>query len=372
MVNYKITPLTIVVLILFITLSISLLISTSKEYRQRITVINEVNQIEDITNSRNFDQNENEDITNSRNFDQNENEDITNSRNFDHEKVNRKPNITYLKMNKHYTSLKSSFNCSDQHIVLLVLIKSHPKDLNRRKLIRGTWGKNENTLNQNLFRKYFLIGKTIYSEFSQNLEEEISIYKDIVTGEFEDVFYNLPEKAEIGFEWSYKHCSFDYLLETDDDVFVNIPLILFKIENKEFSDTGTYIGNGKINDPVVREAKYGEKYIVSMDDYGGLVYPPYCSGGAYILSQDVIRKILPFIKQHPYKLDDVYIGMLVYNAGVNVEHYQGFNLVAEKCEYDNAEIAHHPADDENCMFKLFHNMISSNAKTDFVKKNYLE
>ena len=157
-------------------------------------------------------------------------------------------------MNKHYTSLKSNFNCSDQHIVLLVLILSHPKDLKRRKLIRKTWGKNGNILNHNLFKKYFLIGKTIHSQFSKNLEEEISIYKDIVIGEFEDVFYNLPEKAEVRFEWSYKHCSFDYLLETDDDVFVNIPLILFKIENREFSDTGTYIGNGKIKDPVVREA----------------------------------------------------------------------------------------------------------------------
>ena len=209
----------------------------------------------------------------------------------------------------------------------------------------------------------------MHGEFSKNLEEEISIYKDIVTGELEDLFYNLPEKAEIGFEWSYKHCSFYYLLETEDDVFVNIPLILFKIENIH---KGTYIENDKINDPVVREAKYGEKYIVSMEDYSGSVYPPYCSGGAYIFSQGVIRKIVPFIRQHPYKLDDVYIGMLVYNAGVNVKHYQGLHLVAEKCEYDNAEIAHHPADDENCMFKLFYNMISSNAKIDFVKTIYLE
>ena len=114
----------------------------------------------------------------------------------------------------------------------------------------------------------------MYGEFSKNLEEEISIYKDIVTGELEDLFYNLPEKAEIGFEWSYKHCSFYYLLETEDDVFVNIPLILFKIENIH---KGTYIENDKINDPVVREAKYGEKYIVSMEDYSGSVYPPYCS-----------------------------------------------------------------------------------------------
>ena len=50
---------------------------TFKENRQRITVINEISQFEDITNSRNFDQNENKDMTNSRNFDQGENEDIT-------------------------------------------------------------------------------------------------------------------------------------------------------------------------------------------------------------------------------------------------------------------------------------------------------
>ena len=201
MVNCKITRLTIVILIFLITFDISVLILTFNKNRQRITVVNEINQVEDITNSRKL----------------------------DHEKVNRKLNITYLKMNKHYTSLKSTFNCSDQHIVLLVLIKSHLKDLIRRKLIRETWGKNGNILNYNLFKKYFLIGKTIYSEFSKNREEEISIHKVIVTGEFEDVFYNLSEKAEIGFEGSYKHCSFDYLLETDDDVFVSIPLILFKI-----------------------------------------------------------------------------------------------------------------------------------------------
>lgn len=74
----------------------------------------------------------------------------------------------------------------------------------------------------------------MYSEFSGNLEEEISIYKDIITAEFEDIVYNLSKKAEIKFESSYKHCLFNYLIKTDDGVFVNILFVLLKIENREF------------------------------------------------------------------------------------------------------------------------------------------
>ena len=77
MLNCKIARLTIVILTLLFPLYISVLILTFKENRQRITVINEISQFEDITNSRNFDQNGNKDMTNSRNFDQSENEDIT-------------------------------------------------------------------------------------------------------------------------------------------------------------------------------------------------------------------------------------------------------------------------------------------------------
>ena len=296
----------------------------------------------------------------------------THLRKIDHNKVNRIPNFSYLDMSKHFTSLRSTFNCSTQHITLLVLIKSHPKDFIRRQLVRKTWGTNGNTLKQNHFKKFFLVGQPKDGGDALKLGEEISTYRDIICGEFEDVFYNLPEKAEIGFEWSYKHCSFDYLLETDDDVFVNIPLILQKIKNGEFPKTDAYLGNGKVHDPVVREEKYGEKYIVSMEDYGGTIYPPYCSGGAYIFLQDVVEKILPFIKQHPYKLDDVYIGMLVYNTGVNVRHYQGFNLVAQNCNYNEEEIAHHPADHESCMSRFFHNMTFSKAKSNFVQNIYLE
>lgn len=52
----------------------------------------------------------------------------------------------------------------------------------------------------------------------------------------------------------------------------------------------------------------------------------------------MLSERLHFIRQHPYELNDAYIGMLVYNTNVNVKQYQGFKLVTENRKYGNAEI----------------------------------
>ena len=243
----------------------------------------------------------------------------------DQSKIIREKRQTYLDNNKHYTSLQSSFNCSKNHITLLVLIKSEAKSIARRKLVRATWGRYEDIKETHHFRKFFLIGNVKSKELQAFVSEEEKVFADIIRGDFADTFYNLSEKAEVGFEWSYKHCSFEYLLETDDDVFINIPLILQMINDQIFPKTDVYFGNVKENDSVIRE-KTGRfaKYSVSFEEYAGSKYQTYCSGGAYILSSDVIQKILPFIKQHPFILDDVYVGMLVFNAGVKPMRYEGF------------------------------------------------
>ena len=70
------------------------------------------------------------------------------------------------------------------------------------------------------------------------------------------------------------------------------------------------MGNVKLNDTVVRD-KIGiyAKYSVGFEEYAGSTYQPYCSGGAYILSSDVVGKLLPYIKQHPFSIGDVFVGM---------------------------------------------------------------
>ena len=294
----------------------------------------------------------------------------------DQSKITREKHQAYLKSNEHYTSLQSSFNCSKTHITLLVLIKSEAKNIARRKLVRTTWGRYEDIKESSQFRRFFLIGNIKSKELQAFVSEEEKVFDDIVRGDFVDTFYNLSEKAEVGFEWSYKHCSFEYLLETKDDAFINIPLILQNINDQLFPKTDVYLGNLKENDPVIRE-KVGRfaKYSVSFEEYAGSTYQSYCSGDAYILSSDVIKKVLPYIKQHPFVLDDVYVGMLVYNAGVKPIHYEGFYLQDDhenaECEYKSNIIAFHPANKYSCMVKLFCSMLEDMSDSLFVQRTYL-
>ena len=293
----------------------------------------------------------------------------------DMRKIIRTKNFTYLRNDRHYTSLKSTFNCSNSYITLLALIKSHPKHAERRKLVRTTWGRYDQTQNSYDFRRFFLVGTAQGKELKTVVSEEEEEFGDIVTGNFEDTFYNLSEKAEVGFEWSYKHCSFEYLLETDDDVFINIPLILEKIRDQVFPKTDAYLGNVKLNSLVVRnETGMYQKYSVSFEEYAGLRYQPYCSGGAYIFSSDVIEKILPFVRQNPFSIDDVYIGMLVYNAGVKATSHEGFSLhdidTVGECEYTPNLIAYHPAKRRDCMIELFCSLLAGLSDNLFVQRNY--
>ena len=124
----------------------------------------------------------------------------------DRSKIIRTKNLTYLENNKHYTSLQSSFNCSENLITLL--IKSQAKSIGRRKLVRATWGRYGDIKKTNHFRRFFIIGSVINKELQTFVSKEEEVYGDIIRGDFADTFYNLSEKAEVGFEWSYKHCSF--------------------------------------------------------------------------------------------------------------------------------------------------------------------
>ena len=40
---------------------------------------------------------------------------------------------------------------------------------------------------------------------------EVAEYEDMIFGDFSDIFYNLPIKVIMGFEWATKYCDFDFL-----------------------------------------------------------------------------------------------------------------------------------------------------------------
>ena len=57
--------------------------------------------------------------------------------------------------------------------------------------------------------------------------EESRTYGDILQEDFVDSYMNLTLKSVMGLKWASTYCSqTQYLLKTDDDIFVNVPVLL--------------------------------------------------------------------------------------------------------------------------------------------------
>ena len=139
----------------------------------------------------------------------------------------------------------------------------------------------------------------------------------------------------MGFEWAVRYCDFEYLLKGDEDVFVNVPRLLAYLNERNTLRTKLYAGNVRYNTGVFRSSRYA----VQKDEFRENIYPPYCSGGGFILSRDTVEAMIPrFNLINPLKIDDAYFGILAGDIGVNATHVEGFRM-AEWCDYDNTTIS---------------------------------
>ncbi|KAL9985333.1 hypothetical protein ACROYT_G007723 [Oculina patagonica] len=193
----------------------------------------------------------------------------------------------------------------------------------------------------------------------EDASKESQIYGDIVQADYHEHFWNMSYKVAMGFEWSVKYCTFHYLLKADDDVFVNTLGLMDFLTKYTTPRRKFYTGNIMIGSVVLRDGRYG----VSPEEYNETIYKPYCSGGGYVLSRDVVEKLLSYFDVlKPLKIDDAYIGILANRAGVNVTHNEDFRMFENNCEYKETTLVQHPARGD-CAIKLYHNMIGSVTDT---------
>ena len=173
-------------------------------------------------------------------------------------------------------------------------------------------------------------------------------------------------------EWAYKYCDFQYLLKTDDDVFVNLPNLYKLLDSKDTQHTRLYLGRAQFYAPVSRKGKYA----VTLEEYPKYNYPPFVGGGAVVFSHDVVKSMIPYFHRPPYKLEDIYIAMLITNAGVPTTHNSRFKLVGAHCRWDGDALVLHfhkkwPKNATVCMRQLFYNMLAENILDPFVNFHYI-
>ena len=208
----------------------------------------------------------------------------------DTEKIFTKPNYSFLNQSFHVSKLISTFQCSNESLKLLILVTSAVSNFKRRETVRKTWGKTLQTQVNNDFKTFFAVGKTKDKEIMKKVNDESAFYKDIIFGDFYEIFYNLPFKVETGFEWAYKHCSFDYYLKADDDVFVNLSNLFELLNSKNTPKKKLFLGLKHFGAKALRSGKYK----VTFEEYSEEYYPEFCSGGGFIFSADVVKNVIPY------------------------------------------------------------------------------
>jgi len=188
---------------------------------------------------------------------------------------------------------------------LLILIASAPNHFSARDAIRLTWGHFAQRLDVNYA---FIIGKTEHEPTLDGIETEKHLYDDLIVANFEDSYDNLTLKTMSSMEWIDSYCNqSDFVLKTDDDMFINVPNLLSfidKIEDEDKKEPKLYGRLARKWKPV-RNKK--SKYYISFQQYKKTIYPDFTTGPAYLFRARLARPLFDKGMQKTYlKLEDVY------------------------------------------------------------------
>ena len=251
---------------------------------------------------------------------------------------------------RHKTSLITKTPCTRKYF-LLILVSSAPENVERRSFIRQTWGPNTNKAVD--WKTYFLLGQSRDPTQSDLLKTEDSIYGDIIRADYYEHYWNQSLKIQMAFEWAARYCNFSYLLKADDDVLVNTIDLVNVLQRLSTPKQGLFMGKLHHNVKASRDGKFS----VSYQEYNHTHYPDFCSGAGFVMSYDVVESLVPlFDVIKPYRLDDVYVGMLANRSGVTPVGHKGFIIPfsydVDDCNYVPNTLVLHRAIGQ-CLFKLF-------------------
>lgn len=225
-------------------------------------------------------------------------------------------------------TINSKICHNNEFLVALVCISVD--SFEQREIIRKSWANSE------FFKIVFLVGSSLNISVNRLVQEENKVFMDIIQQDFVDSYSNLTLKTIMGLKWVSQYCSnVKYVLKVDDDVVVNVPILVSYLKNIKQIDN-YYMGSFQKAAPVHR---FKSKWAVHNSEYSGKCYPPYHQGPAYIISGrfvSVLFNISKFTKL--FKLEDVYMGILTYQAKTNYAALNDYYLIDPKIAVDKIEI----------------------------------
>lgn len=233
--------------------------------------------------------------------------------------------------------------CSDlsAHTIVLLLITSAPPNQDKRQVIRQTWG-GQCQDKASRYRCLFVIGLSSMPKQNDMVRKESEGFKDILQFSFRDAYSNLTYKTLSSLRWVIENCDqVDYVMKTDDDMYVNtnlIPVLLTAAPRDDFM--GGYCWG-----PSTPHRDKHSKWYVPLTSYSQTRFPPMCSGTGYIMSRDVVKKVIAASEDIPFfHLEDVYVALCLQKYSIIPVRLAGFSNLFQgysACQYRHQVMTSH-------------------------------
>lgn len=122
----------------------------------------------------------------------------------------------------------------------------------RRTAIRQTWGSSE-AVSPLKVALVFALGSKAGGEAAQEaVHQEAEQFGDILQGDFEDTYMNLTLKSTMALKYVAAACGGGkkaprFVMKTDDDIFINVPLLVSSMLKELKGAKRIITGNGNRN-----------------------------------------------------------------------------------------------------------------------------
>lgn len=202
---------------------------------------------------------------------------------------------------------------------LILMVPVAPSDVEKRNIIRQTWGSEKLVLGQPV-ETVFIVGLPEGNDArrqQEELQQENQQHRDLIQSNFKDSYRNLTIKTMVMLEWLAAHCNkTSFAIKIDSDVFLHVVNLVKMLLDPSTAKQNYITGLVWWHSPVLRNPFikfYMPRYVIAESEY-----PPYPLGLAYVMSLDLPGKILgvsPQIK--PIYIEDAYLGMCLKRLGIS-------------------------------------------------------
>ncbi|RIA97649.1 Glycosyltransferase Family 31/32 protein [Glomus cerebriforme] len=276
--------------------------------------------------------------------------------------------LTTYKLN---TNLSLSEIRSDSNVKVIMIVSSSwtESGYKKRQTFRETSVKLFPQNSKKISITYrFILGDAPSAKaqmnMGQKLLDESERYGDIIIVPTTDLHDDLSRKVYKGFEWSNKY-AFDYIVKTDDDIFVRMDIISRELEESGPGKKYYWRGFCYWNIP----ANNSENKNVA-SDYKLPIFPPFTTGALYILSRDIISLLVIDAPRLFTMNDDQSLGIWLFPYNIKPIHDRRIQHT-DVCEDDM--IAKHfdeNSEDDQSMKDMYENVINNKRMCEGFKQRF--